>query len=310
MRTLQQLIQTTPVVGKLLLFAGLVILLWIFVWFVRRQLNGRIPDRDSRYRARKAVNGAAYLVMVLLFVTIYSENLSDITVALGVAGAGIAFALQEVIVSFAGWITIMVGNFYKTGDRIELGGIRGDVMDIGVLRTTLMETGDWVHADLYNGRIVMIANSHVFKQPVFNLSGRFPFLWDEIHIPIAFGSDYRRAGELFEAAARDVVSEITANSLDQWTTLQKRYYLEDAQTTPMVTMTITANWVEFTLRYVVPYRRRRQIEHRLHRRILDAVEASGGRIRFGTPSFHLTETPVSNGQLAPDPRDPESADTE
>jgi small-conductance mechanosensitive channel len=69
-----------------------------------------------------------------------------------------------------------VWRFYNTGDRVQLGGIKGDVMDIGVLRTTIMETGQWVDGDLYNGRIVLIANSYVFKEPVFNYSGDFPFM--------------------------------------------------------------------------------------------------------------------------------------
>jgi len=77
--------------------------------------------------------------------------------------------------------------------RIQLEGIRGDVIDIGILRTTLMECGDWVKGDNYNGRIVRIANSFVFKEPVFNYSGDFPFLWDKIMIPIKYGSDYREA---------------------------------------------------------------------------------------------------------------------
>ena len=79
---------------------------------------------------------------------------------------------------------ILFGGFYKTGDRVQLGGIKGDVMDIGVLRTTVMEIGQWVDGDLYNGRIVLVANSFVFKEPVFNYSGDFPFLWDGIKIPI------------------------------------------------------------------------------------------------------------------------------
>lgn len=291
MDNIRTLIRATPFLSNLLLFAVLSIAVWIIARTIRRQLNHRIPDSSSRHRARKAVNAAAYLLILILFATIYSDNMSDLTVALGVAGAGIAFALQEVIVSFAGWLTIMAGNFYKTGDRIELGGIRGDVMDIGVLRTTLMETGSWVGADLYNGRIVMIANSHVFKQPVFNLSGRFPFLWDEIRIPVAFGSDQPLARQLFFTVTTNVVGEITSDSLSQWHSLQKRYYLEDAQTSPMVTMAITDNWVEYTIRYVVSYRRRRQVQDLLHQKILEAVDNTNGRVHFGSTTVHLVDTP-------------------
>ena len=129
-------------------------------------------------------------------VIVYSDKLGGLTVAFGVAGAGIAFALQEVIASFAGWLAIMFGSFYKTGDRVQLGGIKGDVMDIGVLRTTIMEVGQWVDGDLYNGRIVLVANSFVFKEPVYNYSGDFPFLWDEIKIPIQYGSNYEKTNEI------------------------------------------------------------------------------------------------------------------
>ena len=83
---------------------------------------------------------------------------------------------------------IGLGQYYAPGDRVQLGGIMGDVIDISILRTTLMECGDWVKADLYNGRIVRIANSFVFKAPVFNYSGDFHFVWDEITVPIKYGS--------------------------------------------------------------------------------------------------------------------------
>ena len=126
----------------------------------------------------------------------FSDKLGGFTVAFGVAGAGVAFALQEVIASVAGWVAISVGSFYSPGDRVQVGGIRGDVIDVSILRTTLMEVGEWVAADLYTGRIVRVANSFVFKEPVFNYSGDFPFLWDEIVLPVRYGSDWKLAREM------------------------------------------------------------------------------------------------------------------
>ena len=137
----------------------------------------------------------------------FSDRLGGLTVAFGVAGAGIAFALQEVIASVAGWVAVSFGGFYKVGDRVQLGGIKGDVIDIGVLRTTLMEIGEWVNGDQYNGRIVRVANSFVFKEPVFNYSGEFPFLWDEIMLPVKYGSDHRLARELIARVAEEVVGD-------------------------------------------------------------------------------------------------------
>lgn len=113
--------------------------------------------------------------------------------ALGVAGAGIAFALQEVITSVAGWIALSFGQFYTIGDRVQLGGIKGDVIDIGMLRTTIMEIGEQVKGDQYTGRIVRITNSFVCQGPVYNYSADFPFVWDEITVPIKYGGDHNLA---------------------------------------------------------------------------------------------------------------------
>ena len=135
---------------------------------------------------------------------IFQEKLGGLTIAIGVAGAVIAFALQEVIVSVAGWFAITFSHFYKTGDRIQLGGIKGDVIDIGILRTTIMEIGEWVKGDNYNGRVVRVANSFVFKEPVFNYSGDFPFLWDEISVPIKYGSDYSKTRHMQEKIAHQM----------------------------------------------------------------------------------------------------------
>lgn len=179
-----------PTVGKIASILFGVAVIWLLIKAIQRNLFSKIKDTDNRYRAKKFSSFIGYFLTIFLLTVVFSDKLGDLTVAFGVTGAGIAFALQEVIASFAGWLAIMFGGFYKTGDRVQLVGIKGDVMDIGVLRTTIMETGQWVDGDLYNGRIVLIANSFVFKEPVFNYSGDFPFLWDEIKIPIQFGSNY------------------------------------------------------------------------------------------------------------------------
>lgn len=179
---------------------------------------------------------------------VFSEKIGQFTVAFGVAGAGIAFALQEVIASIAGWLAISFGGYYSTGDRIQPGGIQGDVIDIGVLRTTLMECGQWANADLYNGRIVRVANRFVLKEPVFNYSAHFPFLWDEVMIPIQYGCDYHQAREIIGKVAEEVVGEYARNARQAWKDAVAKYMIEDARVDPVVTMVANQNWIEFTLR--------------------------------------------------------------
>ena len=156
----------------------------LVVHFFRRSLSQFIPDADIRYRVRKVITFVSYLVIALFLTIVFNDRLGQLTIVLGVVGAGIAFALQEVIASFAGWLAISSGQFYKPGDRVQLGGIMGDVIDISILRTTVIEIGAWGKADQYNGRIVRIANSFVFKELVFNYSANFAFVWDEITIPV------------------------------------------------------------------------------------------------------------------------------
>ena len=288
-----------PTAGKIsTVFIGIAII-WLLMKAIQKNLFSKLKDNDNRYRAKKIGSFIGYVLTIILITIVYSDKLGGLTVAFGVAGAGIAFALQEVIASFAGWLAIMFGEFYKTGDRVQLGGIKGDVMDIGVLRTTIMETGQWVDGDLYNGRIVLVANSFVFKEPVFNYSGDFPFLWDEIKIPIQYGSNYDKAKAILLEIGEDITGVLTQHSKEKWNELQNKYRLENAQTEPMVSLVANDNWVEFTLRYVVDFKQRRSTKNELFTRILKAIEATNGEIKFASATFQLVEVPKIKVEIEP-----------
>lgn len=216
---------------------------------------------------------------------------------LGVVGAGIAFALQEVIASFAGWVAISFGQLYRPGDRVLLGGIMGDVIDISILRTTLMECGGWVRSALYNGRIVKIANSFVFKEPVFNYSADFAFVWDEITIPVRHDSDRAMARELLLKAATDIVGADVPNAQAEWRRMVHKYLIEDAKVESMVTLIANDNWLEFTVRYIVNYKQRRSQKDRLFSRILDDFDQTEGKVRLASTTLHLVDAPVLDVRL-------------
>ncbi len=259
---------------------------------IARVSAGRyVKDTHKRYRARKLVSFFGYLMGVGILAFVFSDQLRNLPLFLGVIGAGVAFALQEVIASVAGWVAVSFGRFYAPGDRIQLGGIVGDVIDIGILRTTLMECGEWVKSDLYNGRIVRVANSFVFKEPVYNYSADFPFLWDEIVIRVRYGSDWKYAKEVFSQVLTDVTREDVAQSRQAWTQAVLRYRLEEARIEPLVTMNMTDNWLEFTARHVVHYRKRRILKDLLYSRIMEAVEQSGNRIRLASTTMEVVNLP-------------------
>jgi small-conductance mechanosensitive channel len=280
-----------PMIGKFVATAISLAILFLLVRFAQSSVSRYIKESTTRYRLRKSVGFLGYILAVIVLGTVFSERLSGLTVAFGVAGAGIAFALQEVIASAAGWFAITFGQFYSPGDRVQLGGIKGDVIDVGMLRTTLMECGQWVNGDLYNGRIVRIANSFVFKEPVFNYSADFPFLWDEITLPVRYGSDWEFTRQVFAKVVNEICEDFAAQSRKAWDEAVKKYQLEDAKIEPMVTLAANDNWIEFTARYVVDYRKRRFVRDRLFTRILEEIDKSENRIRLASATFEVTNVP-------------------
>jgi small-conductance mechanosensitive channel len=289
-----------PTIERLVfLLAGLIVV-FIVAGIIKHRIAVKLKDADARYRVRKSVTFASYGVVIILAAAIFSDKLGGIAVVLGVAGAGIAFALQEVITSVAGWLAISTGRFYKTGDRVELGGIKGDVIDIGIIRTTLMELGDWTTGDRYNGRVVRVANSFVFKSPVFNYSSDFPFLWDEIKVPIKYGSDYKLAREMINRVLNETVADYAENAAGAWRKMVKTYRIEDAIVKPRITMVFNDNWIEFTARYVVDYKKRLSTKDLLFERILDALAETGGKVAIASTTVHLVDWPELKVKTQPD----------
>jgi len=277
-----------PTVGRIVAALVGVIVVGAVVRFVQRSLGKYVKDTDTRYKARKFVLFLGYVLAILVVGAVFSDKLGGLNIALGVAGAGVAFALQEVITSLAGWVAITFSHFYRTGDRIQLGGTKGDVIDIGMLRTTIMEIGEWVKGDLYSGRMVRVANSFIFKEPVYNYSGDFPFLWDEINVPIKYGSDYRLARELLDRIVHELVGEYAEHAKQAWHVLVKKFMIEDARVEPKVTMIADENWMTFTIRYVVDYKMRRSTKDQLFSRIIDEFDKTEGKVMIASTSSEVT----------------------
>jgi small-conductance mechanosensitive channel len=289
---------SNPTVQKTIIaLAGILVIISIIRLF-KALIRRRIEDTERRYRLRKIISFIGYLIAIFFVATVFGEQLGGIQVAFGIAGAGIAFSLQEVIVSVAGWIAISFGNFYRPGERVLLGGIMGDVIDIGMLRTTLMECGQWVNADQYNGRIVRIANSFVFKEPVFNYSSDFPFLWDEITMPVKYGSDYALARTIFLNVLNEVTGDYAKYAGEAWKGIVRKFLIEAASVEPMVIMKLTDNWVEFTLRYVVDYKERRNTSDRIFTRILEEIDKTDERVSIASTTIQISEGPPIDVRLS------------
>lgn len=129
------------------------------------------------------------------------------------------------------------------------------------------------------------------KNPYLTTRATFPFLWDEIKIPIQYGSNYDKTKEILEKVGIEIAGDLTRQSREKWNEMQTKYRLEDAQTEPMVSLIANDNWVEYTLRYVVSYKKRRATKTALFTNILKQIEATNGEIKFASATFHLVEAP-------------------
>src|SRR5882762_6163349 len=170
---------------------------------LEKALPRRFGQADARFRVRKFVAFSGYAAILLFLSILFEDRLGRLSFTIGVVGAGVAVALQDVLASIAGAFSIGFSKLYTAGDRVQIGDTRGDVIDIGLLRTTLMEVGNWVSRDLYSGRIVRIPNSIVLKGTVFNYSQGFGFIWDEIKVVFTTSSDCRLAREMLLRIAEE-----------------------------------------------------------------------------------------------------------
>lgn len=277
------------------LLAGLVGLgaIWLAARLLRRSLSRWIEDPGSRYRARKAVNVVALTAAAVFVAFVVVDRLTGLGVFLGVTGAAVAFALQQPLLAVAGWLALGFGGYYRTGDRVRVGGVTGDVIDISLLRTTIFEVGGADgEGQTYSGRVVRVSNAEVLRQPVYNYSGDFPFLWDTLEVPVRHGSDRERARELLEEAAEDVVGDYVPEAQGTWRRLRRKYYLAESDVGPGVHVSADQNWLTYTVRYPSHYRRRLAVRDALWRRILDAVDAAGD-VRIATAAQEVTVAPGS-----------------
>lgn len=261
------------------------------IYFLRRFLKVNLPNTLVRYKSQKGVEVIGYILLIVLTLSYFTGNIKDFTLAIGLFSAGIAVTLQELFLSIAGSLYIFFVKVYKPGDRIEINGIKGDIIDIDSIYTTMMEIGEWVSSDNYSGRIVKLSNAFVFKGPIYNYSNDFPFIWDEFNIPIRYGSDIELAKEIVIKVASEALSEYTINSKDKWKDIVHKYYIEDAQVDPTLAITLTDNWIQFNLRYIVDYKKRRFIKHTLNDKIAQDVLKTNGKVMLASATIEVIKLP-------------------
>lgn len=287
-----------PVVLKFVKLGISILFIILLIGFLRKILKKRIEDTSIRYKAQKGVEIIGYLLIVLMvFMAITLNEIKDYTIIIGLFTAGVTFTLQELILSVAGSFYIFFVRVYKPGDRIEINNIKGDVIDIDSIYTTLMEMGEWVSSDNYSGRIVKISNAFVFKGPIKNYSMDFPFVWDELNILITYDSDIELAKRIILEKANGILSDYSEKSKAKWQEMVERYYIENATIKPTIAAQLTDNWITLNLRYITDYKLRRDTKNKLFSIIEEALRKTNGKVILASTTLQLLKIPELEVQL-------------
>jgi len=251
---------------------------------LERTLPPHFGYGNQRYHIRKMVAATAYIIIFTFITILFADRLKNVGFAVGLFGAGVVVALQDMIASFGGFIAIGVNNLYRVGDRIQVNETKGDVVDISIMRTTVLETGNWVSGDLYSGRVVRIPNSVVLKGLVFNDSQGFRFVWDEVKIRLTAESDHRHAREMLLRVVKETVSDYLVEAQGSWKQIVENYRIQNPVLEPTVTLQAGGGSLEFSLSYLVDYTKRTAVKDQLFTKIVDEVASSKGRLEWASSS--------------------------
>jgi small-conductance mechanosensitive channel len=299
------LIGATPENGrKLLLTLAFIVAMLAIGWLVRAFLS-RISRVERARRVlfwgRQVVNIALTLLLLIGVLSIWFDDPNRLATAAGLVTAGLAFALQRVITATAGYFVILRGKTFNVGDRIVMGGVRGDVVSLSFMQTTILEMGEppasqtakaatWVRSRQYTGRIVSVSNAMVFDEPIYNYSRRFPYIWEEMLVPIRYGDDRAAAERILLEAVERHGSRIAELGAEDAAELQRRYDLPTTDLGPRVYMRLTDNWLELTVRFLSRDHGTRELKDAITREILERFDAAG--ITIASATYEIVGAPT------------------
>jgi small-conductance mechanosensitive channel len=278
----------------------------IGAWGVRRivmsVVRRSVEDQGTRYFVGKAVGYVTLSVAILAIGAVWFRAFGSIGTFLGLLTAGIAIALRDLIADLAGWIFILTRRPFEIGDRIEIAGHRGDVVDISAFQFTLLEVGNWVAADQSTGRVIHVPNAEVLRLPVANSTVQFPFIWNELPVLVTFESDWRRAKKVLTEIAQKRAGPIVAQAERALQKSTRKYLIRYTTLTPTVYTDVQESGVNLTVRYLCAPRRRRSSAQEVWEDTLDAFSAEPDiDLAYPTMRTYLNALEGKRGARAPLP---------
>ena len=285
---------------------GLIILfVFIFFFLIRLAVKKYIEDNDRLYMANKFITVANFIVIIFILFFNYIENASYLVTILGFASAGIAIAMKDWFMSILGWLVIVFGGSIHVGDRIrvDMDGMKyvGDVMDISLLRMTILEdiTLTSIYKNRRAGRIIFVPNNYVFTRMIANYThSSLKTVWDGIKITISYDSNHKKAMHIVKGITRKYSKGYTDITRKQLNKLRNNYSLKNTNVDPRIYSFIVPNGMDIEAWYLTNAYGTLTLRSTISLEIVDAFKAEKDiTIAYPTQKLNVSmqsESPIEH----------------
>lgn len=243
------------IVEHLIVVQTIYVLVILLVGIVLSALARRIAEHETADRRRaRTLSWIARLsvqaVMLLAILMVVFGSPSQLSTVIGLVTAGLTVALQDFILAFVGWFILMGKNGVGVGDAVEINGVSGEVVEIGVFRTTLLETGNWASAGHPTGRRVAFNNKYAISGQYFNFSTSGQWLWDEFTVTVPGEEDVAATMARVQKTVTEATEEDARAAEAEWAQVSRQRGLSQFSAEPAVNVRPAGSGAELVVRYV------------------------------------------------------------
>jgi small-conductance mechanosensitive channel len=245
-----------------------------FNTWLERLMGKTNLDRRQMQTLRATARVSVQVAAVLLILLVIFGPPNQLGTFLGLAGAGLTVALKDFIVGFLGWFVLMGKNGIRLGDWVEINGVTGEVVEIGLFHTVLMETGNWTDSGHPTGRRVTFTNSYAIEGHFFNFSTSGQWLWDELQVVLPTGEDPYPVIEGIQKRVLEETKEHAQQAAQELKTAAGNRDIGSFSAEPSVNLKSVLGGIELSVRYITQANQRAQLRNKLNQA---AVEVLGKR---------------------------------
>jgi small-conductance mechanosensitive channel len=238
---------------------------------IQRLFAGVALERREMHTMRALILFALQALGLLAILLVIFGIPTNLATVLALAGAGLTVAMKDFIVGFFGWFVLMGKDGIRAGDWVEINGIGGEVLKVGLLHTVLLETGSWTDAGHPTGRQVSFVNSFAIEGHYFNFSTSGQWLWDEIEAQVPENADPYATGEALQKIAAEETAANAKLAETEWNSLTPSSEKHALSAAPSLSVRPTATGVNVVLRYLTRANERHEVRARLYRAAVDLL---------------------------------------